>query len=107
VSERDGAKAVVVVRIPSILRELSDGHGAVAVDVEEAATVGDVLDRLAIRYPSLERRIRDELGAIRQHVNVFVGDINVRDADLAATPAPPGTEVFVLPAISGGASSGS
>ena len=38
---------------------------------------------------------------MRPHVNVFIGDANIRD--LADTVVPEGVEVTLLPAVSGGA----
>ena len=57
----------------------------------DAVTVAAVLDALAVVHPALERRVRDELGRTRVHVNLFVGTDNVRDLDGLATPIPPGT----------------
>lgn len=92
----------VCVRVPAQLRHLVEGASAVEVDVEGAATVATVLDALAAAHPALERRVRDELGRTRPHVNLFVGDDNVRDRDGVATPITDGEELFVLPAVSGG-----
>jgi sulfur-carrier protein len=64
--------------------------------------VGAVLDAVAATHPAIGRRVRDEAGALRRHVNVFVGADNARDLDDAATLVPEGTEVAVLPAVSGG-----
>ena len=84
----------VRVRVPTPLRELVAGERTVVVDVvsTESAedggtvTVGSVLDALAIAHPALERRVRDERGRPRVHVNLFVGADNVRDLDGLATP---------------------
>ena len=65
-------------------------------------TVGAVLDALAVVHPAVARRVRDETGTLRRHVNVFVGPHNMRDLDDLGTVVPEGTEVAVLPAISGG-----
>lgn len=92
----------VKVRLPGILREFAGGEAVLPVILDGPATVGALLDRLAIERPALERRIRDERGALRQHVNVFVGDTNARDAGGLDMPIPPGTEVQVIPAVSGG-----
>ncbi len=92
----------VTVRLPGVLREFAGGRPTVAIAVPDGATVGDVLDRLAADLPALERRIRGERGVIRRHVNVFVGETNVRDAAGLATSAPDGAEVVVIPAVSGG-----
>jgi molybdopterin converting factor small subunit len=67
-----------------------------------AVTVGAVLDTLAVEHPPLERRVRDELGRVRVHVNLFVGADNIRDLDGLTTAVSPGTELSIIPAISGG-----
>jgi molybdopterin synthase sulfur carrier subunit len=93
----------VRVRVPTALRELVAGAQAVAVEVDVGAlTVGSVLDALALVHPALERRVRDELGRTRVHVNLFVGADNVRDLDGLATLIMPGDELSIIPAISGG-----
>jgi molybdopterin converting factor small subunit len=94
----------VKVRVPSQLRQLVDGAATVEVDTgAEAATVAAVLDALTVVHPALERRVRDELGQTRVHVNLFVGPDNVRDLDGLATVISPGQELSIIPAISGGA----
>lgn len=65
-------------------------------------TVGAVLDAVATAHPAVGRRVRDEAGRLRRHVNVFVGPDHMRDLDDLATVVPEGVEVAVLPAISGG-----
>jgi molybdopterin converting factor small subunit len=95
----------VRIRVPTALRELVAGAQTVTVDVEpggDRATVGTVLDALAVEHPALERRVRDELGRTRVHVNLFVGADNVRDLDGLATTLTPGDELSIIPAISGG-----
>jgi molybdopterin converting factor small subunit len=74
----------------------------VELDLVAPATVGAVLDQLADVHPAVGRRVRDEAGALRTHVNVFVGADNARDLDAADTVVPEGIEVSVLAAISGG-----
>ncbi len=92
----------VSVRVPGVLCELAGGRRVLAVDVPLPATVGAVFDRLAEEFPALERRVRDEQGVIRKHVNVFVGETNVRDGTTLDAPVPEGVEISILPCISGG-----
>lgn len=96
----------VRVRVPTALRELVAGAPAVLVDVESegdgTANVGAVLDALAVVHPALERRVRDEQGRTRVHVNLFVGADNVRDLGGLTTPVPPGAELSIIAAVSGG-----
>lgn len=94
------------VRLPAQLRDVVAGAAVVAVTVDGAAngmaTVAMVLDGLALQHPALERRIRDEQGRMRAHVNLFVGSDNVRDREGPATPIAAGEELSVIPAVSGG-----
>ena len=92
----------VTVRLPGALRELASGQRAVDVEIGEPATVGTLLDAMASSWPAVERRIRDETGTLRPHVNVFVGELNVRDLGGQAAALTDGAEVHVIPSISGG-----
>jgi molybdopterin converting factor small subunit len=44
----------------------------------------------------------NEEGQVRDHINIFVGKENVRYTGDFATPLPPGAEISILPAVSGG-----
>ncbi|HJU96933.1 MAG TPA: ubiquitin-like small modifier protein 1 [Jiangellaceae bacterium] len=94
----------VTVGLPSALRELARGEKAVVVELGDdgSATVATVLDALAAQLPAVERRIRDEAGVLRRHVNVFVGEANIRDGAGLAEPLSDGSEIQVIPAVSGG-----
>ena len=96
----------VRVRVPTQLRDLVAGASVVEVRVGDAAerttTVATVLDALATQHPALERRIRDEQGQTRRHVNVFVESDNIRDRDGPATPIRAGQQLSIIPAVSGG-----
>jgi sulfur-carrier protein len=96
----------VRVRVPAPLRELVAGAPVITVDVpaagDDQVTVGNVLDVLGACHPALERRIRDERGEGRTHVNLFVGADNVRDRQGPRTPIVAGQELTIIPAVSGG-----
>ena len=92
----------VRVHVPTALRELSDGRSTLTLDLRGGATVAELLDAVARSHPALGRRIRDERGELRVHVNLFVGDENVRTLEGTGTSLHPGTSVSILAAISGG-----
>jgi molybdopterin converting factor small subunit len=102
VREDRGAALTVVVRLATVLRSHAGGEGRLELDVPETATLRDVLDALAGAHPAVGRRIRDEAGALRRHVNVFVGPDNARDLGGLDATVPRGAEVSVLAAVSGG-----
>jgi sulfur-carrier protein len=96
----------VRVRVPTQLRDLVAGAPVVEVNVgsatDQTTTVATVLDALAVQHPALERRVRDEQGRTRLHVNLFVATDNVRDRDGSETPIRAGEELSIIPAVSGG-----
>jgi len=88
----------VSVKIPSQLREATDGESTAEV---EGATVGEVLDALYDRYEELRSRIAED-GGLRRFVNVYVGGEDIRFLDGLETPVADGDEVTILPAVAGG-----
>lgn len=92
----------VEVVLPGVLAADAGGARSVRVEVAAGACLGDVLDALGQRYPALARRIRDETGALRRHVNVYVGQDDVRALLGVDTPVAEGGTVVVLPNIAGG-----
>jgi molybdopterin synthase sulfur carrier subunit len=89
----------VTVKIPTQLRNVTAGEAEAA--VEEAATVGEVLDGLYERYDGLRERIAED-GDLRRFVNVFVGGEDIRFLDGLDTTVEDGDEVTILPAVAGG-----
>lgn len=85
--------------LPGVLAELVGGQRRIDVP---AGSVGGVLDALAGPHPGLVRRLRDETGALRRHVNVYVNGEDVRGADGLRTMVPEGGTVQVLPPVAGG-----
>jgi molybdopterin converting factor small subunit len=102
VRQDGGAALRVVVRLAAGLRPHAGGAACVELDLPDPVTIGAVIESLAAAHPAVGRRVRDEAGALRRHVNVFVGADNARDLDGEDTPVPDGAEIAVLPAVSGG-----
>jgi molybdopterin synthase sulfur carrier subunit len=92
----------VEVVLPGYLADLAGGHKHLDVQVEGGATLAAVLDRLADGRPLLDRRIRDETGALRRFVNVYVDGEDVRFEQGVRTPVADGAVVQVLPSVAGG-----
>lgn len=88
-------------RIPSYLASLAEGQTSLAIS-SSPATVAKALESLWQAHPALRDRIVDEQGEVRQHINIFVGDEAIRFADGLATAVPDGTEILIVPAVSGG-----
>lgn len=92
----------VTFNIPGPLHEFTNQHSTVRVEVEEGATLVRALHSLFAACPGLRDRVLTESGAIRQHVNIFVGNEDVRYTGGLTTAISVQAEVSIVPAISGG-----
>lgn len=70
--------------------------------VLEGDSVAALLIALDARHPGLRGYLVDDQGALRQHVNIFVGERPVADRAALTDPLAPGDRVHVLQALSGG-----
>jgi sulfur-carrier protein len=87
--------------VPGPLREFAGGRTHVEVE-GSPRTLADALRALEAAFPGVVRRVLDERGEVRPHVNLVVGEDCVRFGDGLATPLPDGCEIAILPAVSGG-----
>jgi len=87
--------------IPGPLTSLTGGKSQVDVETP-GGTLHEALQSLFAAHPGIRDRVLTEQGEIRQHVNVFVGNTEVRLMSGLATRLVDGAEISILPAISGG-----
>jgi molybdopterin synthase sulfur carrier subunit len=87
-------------RIPGPLRRLSDGQTTVDVEATDLATAIAALDA---RYPGFKDRLLDEKGELRQFVNVYLNDEDVRLGAGLKAKVGAQDEISIVPAVAGGA----
>src|SRR5215218_1371427 len=90
----------VTVFIPTALRQFAGDRAEVSV---EAGTVGEALDKVTGEHAELRRHLYGEQNALRNFVNVYVNDEDIRHAQRLETPVKDGDTVSIIPAIAGGA----
>jgi molybdopterin converting factor small subunit len=104
--DADTNTATVVV--PSALASFAGGRSHLVVALTEGTVEGprspltSVLDQLRLQVPALERRIRDEQGRVRGHVNIYVDGVDIRELGGVGTVIVPGATVHIIAAVSGG-----
>jgi molybdopterin converting factor small subunit len=91
----------VTFHIPGALRQFTGGHSRVEIE-QSQDTLADALLALWTLYPGVRDRIATEQGQIREHINIFVGEENIRYTGGLATPIHNQSEISIVPAISGG-----
>jgi len=89
----------VTIRIPTPLRSSTDDQSTVEV---EGRTVSEALRNLVDRYPDLKENLYNDNEELRQFVNVYVGDEDVRFGDGGDTALESGDKVSIVPSIAGG-----
>jgi molybdopterin synthase sulfur carrier subunit len=89
----------VTIRIPHLLRELTEGRDSVSVD---AATAGQALEELEKKFPGVKAKICREDGSLHGFVNLYVNDEDVRFLEGLSTELKEGDVLTILPMIAGG-----
>jgi sulfur-carrier protein adenylyltransferase/sulfurtransferase len=90
---------MAIIRIPTPLRRFT---GEVSkVDVK-GATVKQLLDALLAKHQGLRPHLLDEKGKLRNFVNVFVNETDIRSVKGEDTPVRDDDVVMLVPAIAGG-----
>ncbi|MDQ1732193.1 MAG: sulfur-carrier protein [Pseudonocardiales bacterium] len=92
----------VNIRLPRMLADEAGGVRQLSLELRRDSTVGSLLAELADRYPILGRRLRDETGALRRFVNVYLDGEDVRQLAGLQTPVKVGDEVSILQSVAGG-----
>jgi len=90
----------ISILIPTALRGLTGGKSEVVV---EATTAGEALSRLAALHGELAKHLFGETGELRNFVNVYVGDEDIRHGSGLDTALSDGASVMIVPSIAGGA----
>jgi sulfur-carrier protein len=88
----------IEVRIPTILRQYTDGEKAVE---GTGKTLEDLFADLEERHAGLRARLVDDNG-LRRFVNVYLNDEDVRFLGGLSTELKDGDSVTILPAVAGG-----
>ncbi|MDI3288290.1 MoaD/ThiS family protein [Polyangium sp. 15x6] len=87
-----------VVRIPTPMRTLTANKDEVEAT---GTTVGEIIEDLEKRHPGFRDRLLDAKG-VRRHVNIFVGDEDIRFLEGLKSEVKPTDQVSIVPAIAGG-----
>jgi len=89
----------ITMEIPTAFRRFTDG--APKVDCS-AGTVAEALNQLTSQFPALSRHVRDEQGQIRQFLNVYLNEEDIRFLGGESCALKEGDRVLLVPSIAGG-----
>jgi molybdopterin synthase sulfur carrier subunit len=89
----------ITIEIPTAFRRFTEG--APKVD-SGAKTVEEALNDLTTRFPALSKHVRDDQGQIRQFLNVYLNEEDIRFLGGEAVTLNDGDRVLLVPSIAGG-----
>ena len=73
--------------------------------VVDATDLGTAIDALDARYPGFRDRLLDDRGELRQFVNVYLNDEDVRLGPGLKAKVSEKDEISIVPAVAGGINS--
>lgn len=85
--------------LPSVLTPLTGGQHTIPAN---GATVGQAIDDVISRFPSLSPRLRNASGAPYPFVTIYLNDEDIRFIGGFDAEVKEGDELSVVPAVAGG-----
>ena len=92
----------VTIIIPAALRQYANGRAEMQ---GEAQTVAEALDRLTTEHAELRRHLYNEQNRLRNFVNIYLNDEDIRHLSGQDTPVKHGDTIMIVPSIAGGIAS--
>src|SRR4026209_326148 len=87
------------IHIPTPLRPFTDKKESVEVT---GKTVGELLADLTTRHEGLRKHLYTDEGRLRNFVNVYLNDEDIRYLEKEQTPVKPGDSLSIIPSVAGG-----
>ena len=91
-----------IIHIPTPLRPFTDKLESVEVS---GATVGEMLTDLTKKYDGLRKHLYADDGRLRNFVNIYLNDEDIRYLQREQTPVKAGDSLSIVPSVAGGAPS--
>ena len=85
--------------IPTPLRSYTAKQDVVEA---EGATVGELLANMTAQYTDLRKHLYNSEGKLRNFVNIYVNDDDIRYLEKEQTPVSSEDTVSIIPAVAGG-----
>jgi sulfur-carrier protein adenylyltransferase/sulfurtransferase len=90
----------VKILIPTALRNFAGGSDAIQVN---GGTVRAAMETLVEEHPALKKHLYTEQGALRNFVNIYLNEEDIRYLEKDSTPLKEGDVLSIVPSIAGGA----
>ncbi|MCH7675351.1 MoaD family protein [candidate division KSB1 bacterium] len=89
----------VEIIIPPALRQYAENRDSVKLSGQN---IGELLDNLMQKFPNMKKHLFSEDGQIRNFVNVYVNDDDIRYLENSETQLKEGDVISIIPSVAGG-----
>ncbi|MCH8954470.1 MoaD family protein [candidate division KSB1 bacterium] len=89
----------VEIIIPLVLRQYAENRDSVNLSGQN---IGELLDNLMQKFPNMKKHLFSEDGQIRNFVNVYVNDDDIRYLENNETQLKEGDVISLIPSVAGG-----
>jgi len=89
----------VKIIIPTPLRQYAENRDSVKLSGQN---IGELLNNLMQKFPNMKKHLFSEDGQIRNFVNVYVNDDDIRYLENNATQLKEGDVISIIPSVAGG-----
>ena len=89
----------ILIEIPSALKQYVNNQDEVEVD---GSSVEEALDSLCTQFIELKPNLFDENGIVRNFINVYLNDDDIRYADGMKSTVKDGDSIQIVPSVAGG-----
>jgi len=93
----------ISILVPAALRAYTERQAEIEV---AGSTVGEAVADLAAKYPDIRKHIYKDDDNLRDFINVFIGDTNIKEIQGLKSPIKDGDSIMLVPAIAGGCGGG-
>ena len=94
----EGTMSVEII-IPLVLRQYAENRDSVKLSGQN---IGELLDNLMQKFTNMKKHLFSEDGQIRNFVNVYVNDDDIRYLENNATQLKEGDVISIIPSVAGG-----
>lgn len=91
--------AKVNIEIPTALRPYADNQDTVQL---EGGSVGEAIEQLTAKHPKLKKHLYDDQGKLRNFVNIYVNDKDIRYLEKEDTGISDDDTLSIIPSVAGG-----
>ncbi len=89
----------VKIIIPTPLRQYAENRDSVKLSGQN---IGELLNNLMQKFPNMKKHLFSEDGQIRNFVNVYVNDDDIRYLENSETRLKEGDVISIIPSVAGG-----